>query len=99
MSLSIEERQITSKELYNHLKDAALSIETIATRFNLTIQDIIAILDMDNTQMVTPVPMNEFIHLVWDVRDYINDELRTNGLTPKEYSYLKGMKTDYWFLQ
>lgn len=99
MSLSVEERKITSTELYDHLKDATLSVEAIAKQFHLSPQDITAILDMDNTHMVTPMPMNEFIHLVWDVRDYINDALRTNGVTPKEYSYLKGMKTDYWFLQ
>ncbi|WP_414047286.1 DUF2316 family protein [Macrococcus equi] len=99
MSLSVEERKITSTELYAHLHDATLSVETIAQQFNLTPQDITAILDMDNSHMVTPMPMNEFIHLVWDVRDFINNELRNNGFTPKEYSYLKGMKTDYWFLQ
>ncbi|WP_414048828.1 DUF2316 family protein [Macrococcus animalis] len=99
MSLSVEERKITSTELYDHLKDAALSIDTIAKQFNLTTQDITAVLNMNNTQMLTPVPMNEFIHLVWDVRDYMNNVLRTNGITPKQYSYLKGMKTDYWFLK
>lgn len=99
MSLSVEERKVTSIELYNHLKDATLSIDAIAKQFNLSPKDIIAILDMDNTQTATPMPMNEFIHLVWDIRDYINNELRSNGIQPKEYSYLKGMKTDYWFLQ
>lgn len=99
MSLSVEERKVTSTELYAHLNDTTLSIATIAEHFNLTSQDITAILNMDNSQMSTILPTNEFIHLVWDVRDFINDELRTHGITPKEYSYLKGMKTDYWFLQ
>ncbi|MCE4957776.1 DUF2316 family protein [Macrococcoides caseolyticum] len=99
MSLSVEERKITSTELYRHLNDATLSVESLASHFNLTTQDITAILNMENTEMDTQVPMNEFIHLVWDVRDYINDVIRTKGLTPEAYSYLKGMKTDYWFLK
>lgn len=99
MSLSVQERNITSKELYAHLHDATLSIQAIASHFNLTSQDVKAILDMDNTQMETKIDSNEFTHLVWDIRDYINDELRSTGSVPAEYSYLKGLKTDYWFLQ
>lgn len=36
---------------------------------------------------------------MWDVRDLINDNIRQNGAQPEDYTYLKGEKEDYWFLQ
>ncbi|MEJ7205017.1 DUF2316 family protein, partial [Staphylococcus caprae] len=29
----------------------------------------------------------------------INSNIKENGQTPEEYTYLKGEKEDYWFLQ
>lgn len=43
--------------------------------------------------------LQRFIHRVWDVRDIINSNIKENGQTPEEYTYLKGEKEDYWFLQ
>lgn len=43
--------------------------------------------------------LQRFIHLVWDVRDVINDNIKENGQTPEPYTYLKGEKEDYWFLR
>ncbi|MCG3082830.1 DUF2316 family protein, partial [Pseudomonas aeruginosa] len=34
--------------------------------------------------------LQRFIHLVWDVRDVINDNIKGNGQTPEPYTYLKG---------
>ena len=36
--------------------------------------------------------LQRFIHLVWDVRDVINDNIKENGQTPEPYTYLKGEK-------
>ena len=43
--------------------------------------------------------LQRFIHLVWDVRNVINDNIKENGQTPEPYTYLKGEKEDYWFLR
>ena len=36
--------------------------------------------------------LQRFIHLVWDVRNVINDNIKENGQTPEPYTYLKGEK-------
>ncbi|MCJ1777649.1 DUF2316 family protein [Mammaliicoccus sciuri] len=99
MSLNKEQRKVTSKELIEHFKASHLSEETIAEALNVTPKDIHKALHMEAPNGLMRNRLMDFIHLVWDVRDYINKEIKAQGNEPIEYTYLKGNKEDYSFLQ
>ncbi|MDT0723731.1 DUF2316 family protein [Staphylococcus haemolyticus] len=75
------------------------SIENIAYEMNISVEEVERVLNMDAPNGFFGNKLQIFIHLVWDVRDLINDNIRQNGDQPKDYTYLKGEKEDYWFLQ
>lgn len=99
MSLNKEQRKVTSEELIEHFKASHLSEETIAEGLNVTTKDIHKALKMDAPNGLMRNRLMDFIHLVWDVRDFINKEIKAQGNEPIEYTYLKGNKEDYSFLQ
>lgn len=99
MSLNKEQRKVTSKELIEHFKASHLTEEAIAEGFNVTPKDIHKALNMEAPNGLMRNRLMDFIHLVWDVRDFINKEIKAQGNEPIEYTYLKGNKEDYSFLQ
>ena len=99
MSLNIEQRRITSEELKAHFETSTLSMENIAQEMNISVEQVEKVLNMDAPNGFFGNKLQTFIHLVWDIRDLINENIKQNGDMPKEYSYLKGEKEDYWFLQ
>lgn len=99
MSLNKHQRHVTSEELKAHFHESTLSIENIAQEMNISIEEVERVLDMDGPNGFFGNKLQTFIHLVWDVRDLINDNIRQNGAQPEDYTYLKGEKEDYWFLQ
>ena len=99
MSLNKHQRHVTSEELKAHFHESTLSIENIAQEMNISIEEVERVLDMDAPNGFFGNKLQTFIHLVWDVRDLITDNIRQNGDQPKDYTYLKGGKEDYWFLQ
>ncbi|MCQ9279893.1 MULTISPECIES: DUF2316 family protein [Staphylococcus] len=99
MSLNKHQRHVTSEELKAHFYESTLSIENIAQEMNISIEEVERVLDMDAPNGFFGNKLQTFIHLVWDVRDLINDNIRQNGDQPEDYTYLKGEKEDYWFLQ
>ncbi|MCJ0934127.1 DUF2316 family protein [Mammaliicoccus sciuri] len=99
MSLNKEQRKVTSQELIEHFKASQLSEEIIADALNVTPKDIHKALNMEAPNGLMRNRLMDFIHLVWDVRDYINKEIKAQGNEPIEYTYLKGNKEDYSFLQ
>lgn len=99
MSLNKEQRRITSEELKAHFETSTLSMENIAQEMNISVEQVEKVLNMDEPNGFFGNKLQTFIHLVWDIRDLINENIKQNGDMPKEYSYLKGEKEDYWFLQ
>ncbi|HCU8185610.1 TPA: DUF2316 family protein [Staphylococcus aureus] len=110
MSLNKEQRRITAEELQAHFEASTLSVQMIAEKLNVTTEDVEKVLAMTAEDvekvlaMTAPLgifshQLQRFIHLVWDVRDVINDNIKGNGQTPEPYTYLKGEKEDYWFLR
>lgn len=99
MSLNKEQRRITSEELKAHFETSTLSMENIAQEMNISVEQVEKVLSMDAPNGFFGNKLQTFIHLVWDIRDLINENIKQNGDMPKEYSYLKGEKEDYWFLQ
>ncbi|MCJ0913721.1 MULTISPECIES: DUF2316 family protein [Mammaliicoccus] len=99
MSLNKEQRKVTSKELIEHFKASHLTEEEIAEGLNVTPKDIHKALNMEAPNGLMRNRLMDFIHLVWDVRDFINKEIKAQGNEPIEYTYLKGNKEDYSFLQ
>ncbi|MCI2774311.1 Uncharacterized protein conserved in bacteria [Staphylococcus petrasii] len=99
MSLNKEQRRVTSEELKAHFHESTLSLENIAEEMNISVEDVEKVLNMDAPNGFFGNKLQKFIHLVWDIRDLINNDIKMNGATPKEYTYLKGEKEDYWFLQ
>lgn len=99
MSLNKEQRRITSEELKAHFETSTLSMENIAQEINISVEQVEKVLNMDAPNGFFGNKLQTFIHLVWDIRDLINENIKQNGDMPKEYSYLKGEKEDYWFLQ
>ncbi|BGE81475.1 DUF2316 family protein [Staphylococcus petrasii] len=99
MSLNKEQRRVTSEELKAHFHESTLSLENIAEEMNISVEDVEKVLNMDAPNGFFGNKLQKFIHLVWDIRDLINNDIKMNGDTPKEYTYLKGEKEDYWFLQ
>lgn len=99
MSLNKEQRRITSEELKAHFETSTLSMENIAQEMNISVEQVEKVLNMDAPNGFFGNKLQTFIHLVWDIRDLINENIKQNGDMPKEYSYLKGEKEDYWFLQ
>ncbi|WP_426355918.1 DUF2316 family protein [Mammaliicoccus sciuri] len=99
MSLNKEQRKVTSKELIDHFKASHLSKETIADALNVTTKDIHKALNMEAPNGLMRNRLMDFIHLVWDVRDFINKEIKEQGNEPIEYTYLKVNKENYSFLQ
>lgn len=99
MSLNKEQRRVTSEELKAHFHESTLSLENIAEEMNISVEDVEKVLNMDAPNGFFGNKLQQFIHLVWDIRDLINKDIKINGDTPKEYTYLKGEKEDYWFLQ
>ncbi|MBN4908483.1 DUF2316 family protein [Staphylococcus sp. EG-SA-13] len=99
MSLNKEQRKVTSEELIEHFKASHLTEEAIAEGLNVTPKDIHKVLNMEAPNGLMRNRLMDFIHLVWDVRDFINKEIKAQGNEPIEYTYLKGNKEDYSFLQ
>lgn len=99
MSLNKEQRRVTSAELKAHFHQSTLTIEALAQTLNISVAEVRNVLDMHAPNGIFGNKLHTFIHLVWDVRDLINENIRQNGNEPKAYSYLKGEKEDYWFLQ
>ena len=90
MSLNKEQRRITAEELQAHFEASTLSVQMI---------DVEKALAMKAPLGIFSHQLQRFIHLVWDVRNVINDNIKENGQTPEPYTYLKGEKEDYWFLR
>ncbi|HCW7451640.1 TPA: DUF2316 family protein [Staphylococcus aureus] len=99
MSLNKEQRRITAEELQAHFEEFTLSVQMIAGKLNVTTEDVEKALAMKAPLGIFSHQLQRFIHLVWDVRDVINDNIKENGQTPEPYTYLKGEKEDYWFLR
>lgn len=99
MSLNKEQRQITAKELQEHFDETTLSLKNIADELNISINDVSHVLQMKAPNKLFGNHLQQFIHLVWDVRDIMNENIWHTGKSPKEYTYLKDEKEDYWFLQ
>lgn len=99
MSLNREQRRITSEELKAHFHESKLTIDDIADEMNISTKEVKHVLDMKAPNGLLNNQLQRFIHLVWDVRDLINRQIRELGREPEEYTFLKGEKEDYWFLQ
>ena len=97
MSLNKEQRAITSEELKAHFEKSTLSKADLADALDVSVEDIDHVLAMKAPKF--GAKLQRFIHLVWDVRDEINHDIRKHGKEPAPYTYLKGEKEDYWFLQ
>ncbi|RZI01311.1 DUF2316 family protein [Staphylococcus condimenti] len=96
MSLNKEQRAITRDELQAHFDKSSLSKTDLADALDVSVKDINLVLDMKAPKFGSK--LQNFIHLVWDVRDEINYNIRSHGKEPEPYTYLKGEKEDYWFL-
>ena len=92
MSLNKEQRRVTSAELKAHFHQSTLTIEALAQTLNISAAEVRNVLDMHAPNGIFGNKLHTFIHLVWDVRDLINENIRQNGNEPKAYSYLKGEK-------
>lgn len=99
MSLNKEQRRITGEELREHFNQSTLSIEDISKKMSISVEEVEKVLNMNSPNGLFGNRLQRFIHLVWDIRDMINSNIKDNGETPTEYTYLKGEKEDYWFLQ
>lgn len=99
MSLNKEQRRITAIELREHFHNSTLNIEDIANKMSISVEEVEKVLNMNAPSGFFGNQLQRFIHHVWDVRDIINSNIKENGQTPEEYTYLKGEKEDYWFLQ
>ncbi|HCG74465.1 MULTISPECIES: DUF2316 family protein [Staphylococcus] len=99
MSLNKEQRRITAIELQEHFNQSTLSMEDIANKMSISVEEVEKVLNMNAPNGFFDNQLQRFIHLVWDIRDVINSNIKENGDTPEEYTYLKGEKEDYWFLQ
>ena len=92
MSLNKEQRRITAEELQAHFEASTLSVQMIAEKLNVTTEDVEKALAMKAPLGIFSHQLQRFIHLVWDVRNVINDNIKENGQTPEPYTYLKGEK-------
>ncbi|MDI0014564.1 DUF2316 family protein [Staphylococcus caprae] len=99
MSLNKEQRRITAIELQEHFNESTLSMEDIANKMSISVEEVEKVLNMNAPNGFFSNQLQRFIHLVWDIRDVMNSNIKENGDTPEEYTYLKGEKEDYWFLQ
>ncbi|ULG74516.1 DUF2316 family protein [Macrococcus brunensis] len=99
MSLNKEQRAVTSQELKSHSEASSFTLESLADKMKLTPAEIEAVLNMQAPNALFRNRLNDFIHLIWDTRDAINENIRQRGQEPETYTYLKGEKSDYWFLQ
>nr|WP_256097414.1 DUF2316 family protein [Staphylococcus aureus] len=90
---------MTAEELQAHFEESNLSVQMIAEKLNVTSEDVEKVLSMKAPLGIFSHQLQRFIHLVWDVRDVINDNIKGNGQTPEPYTYLKCEKEDYWFLR
>ena len=99
MSLNKEQRRITAIELQEHFNESTLSMEDIANKMSISVEEVEKVLNMNAPNGFFGNQLQRFIHLVWDISDVMNSNIKENGDTPEEYTYLKGEKEDYWFLQ
>ncbi|MCO4456095.1 hypothetical protein AXE89_03505 [Staphylococcus aureus] len=99
MSLNKEQRRITAEELQANFEESTLSVQMIAEKLNVTTEDVEKVFAMKTPLGIFSHQLQRFIHLVWDVRNVINDDIKESGQTPEPYTYLKGEKEDYWFLR
>ncbi|BBD87258.1 DUF2316 domain-containing protein [Staphylococcus argenteus] len=99
LSLNKEQRRTTQEELEAHFKVSTLTVQDIAIKLDTTPDKVEKALQMKAPLGVFSNQLQSFIHLVWDVRDVINNNIEENGQTPEPYTYLKGEKEDYWFLR
>ncbi|MBF7015966.1 DUF2316 family protein [Staphylococcus durrellii] len=99
MTLNKEQRRITSEELIAHFQQSSLTEEDLAQQMNLSIAQIEKVLNMDASNGFFADKLQTFIHLVWNIRDAIDNDIKDHGEIPRGYTYLQGEKEDYWFLQ
>ncbi|MFF5514341.1 DUF2316 family protein [Staphylococcus capitis] len=99
MSVNKEQRRITAMELQKHFHESTLNSEDIANKMSISVEEVEKVLNMNAPNSFFGNQLQTFIHHVWDIRDMINSNIKENGKTPEEYTYLKGEKEDYWFLQ
>lgn len=99
MSLNQAQRRITSEELKAHFHKSTLTEDDIAQATHMTVSEVRQVLAMNAPKSVFNHHLQTFILQVWDVRDVINANIKSNGMQPTAYSFLKGEKEDYWFLR
>ncbi|PTJ75670.1 DUF2316 family protein [Staphylococcus kloosii] len=99
MTLDKEQRRITSEELIAHFEQSSLTEEDLAHQLNISVKQVEKVLNMDASNGFFADKLQTFIHLVWDIRDAIDNDIRDHGEVPSGYTYLQGEKEDYWFLQ
>lgn len=92
MSLNKEQRRITAIELQEHFNESTLSMEDIANKMSISVEEVEKVLNMNAPNGFFGNQLQRFIHLVWDIRDVMNSNIKENGDTPEEYTYLKGEK-------
>ena len=88
MSLNFSERVNTSHELRQNLTLSHLTIEHVAIDLNTSVQKINQILELDHVSPEDP----------WILKEYLSNELQSQGIIGYSYSKLVDDFRDYWFL-
>ena len=88
MSLNSVERQNTINELHQNFDLLHQPYQKMSEDLKITSQQIDSILNLIDVQPEDP----------WIIRNYMNELLDEQGITPVKYSKLTGDFHDYWFL-
>ncbi|CAJ1228374.1 DUF2316 family protein [Lactiplantibacillus xiangfangensis] len=88
MSLKEIERTNTRQELRANYERSGLSLDQVATDLETTPTHVEDVMDLNVVHIEEP----------WILRNYLNDSLLDQGVTPVPYSRLKGEPSEYWFL-
>ncbi len=80
MSLSVEKKRTTSKELRENYKILGMDPERIQNDLGFTEQMLLDTLNV--TSSTTGVK-------IWKLRDYMNDKIKEQGKSPVPYSILR----------
>lgn len=99
MSLNKAQRRITSEELKAHFHESTLTENDIVQLTGMTVSEVNQVLELKASKGIFSKDMQAFILRVWEVRDVINENIKSKGVQPKAYTFLKGEKEDYWFLR
>ncbi|EGQ3760571.1 DUF2316 family protein [Staphylococcus pseudintermedius] len=99
MSLNRAQRRTTREELKAHFAQSTLTTAQLADMMAISEKQVEKVLNMEAPSRLLGGDLTTFIHQVWDLRDHMNDNIKKNGDTPAEYTYLKCEKEDYWFLR